>query len=120
MPSNLVLAYLGDAIYELKIREELIKNISKPKDLQKASLNYVSAKAQRRHLERLQENGVLTEQELDIIRQGRNEKGHTNKNSDIVTYRLATGLETLFGYLYLNKQTERIDELISLIVGEEC
>ncbi len=101
--NNLVLAYLGDAVYELYVREYLInRGISKVKDLQKEAINYVSAKAQCSLFERLQKEGFFSENELEIIKRGRNAHSHQNKSVDVITYKKATGLETLIGYLYLN------------------
>lgn len=117
--SPLVLAYMGDTIYEQYVRENLIRRgISKIGELQQKSLDYVSAKSQRKHLERLESNNILTEEELEIIRWGRNAKGTKNKHVDIVTYRLATGLETLIGKLYFENKQERIKEIMSFILGE--
>lgn len=116
--NNLVLAYLGDAVYELYIRKYLVKKDIKLKEIQEISLNYVSAKSQKKHLDKLIENKILTEKELDIIRQGRNAKGGRSKSADIKSYRLATGFECLFGQLYLDNNTNRIEEIINEIVGE--
>lgn len=118
MYSPLVMAYMGDTIYEQYVREFLIKKgIAKIGELQKASLDYVSAKSQRKHLERLINDNFLTEEELDIVKWGRNAKGIKNKSSDIVTYRLATGLETLIGTLYFNNKSERIKEIMNFVLG---
>lgn len=115
----LVMAYMGDSVYELHIREYLIKKgICKIGELQQSSLDYVSAKSQRRHLERLEDASFLTEEEIEIVKWGRNAKGARTKHADIVTYRLATGLETLFGKLYFEGKEERIKEIIEFIVGE--
>lgn len=112
----LILAYLGDAVYELIIRNHLInKGIKNVNDLQTESLNYVSAKSQRRILEELIDNNILTEVELDIIKKGRNAKMHKSKNNDIVTYHKATGFECLIGYLY-QKDKERLNELMEKIL----
>ena len=120
MKNSLVLAYLGDAIYELFIREYLIgKNINNVKELQKESINYVSAKSQRIHLERLINAKFLTNEEIELVKRGRNAKGGKSKSSDIITYRLATGLEYLVGYLYLNDNNKRIDEIMNFIVESE-
>ena len=82
--NSLALAYLGDSIYESYIREYLIKKgISHVNDLQVESLNYVSAKSQRIILERLIDENILTEEELDIVKKGRNAKMHKSKNTDI-------------------------------------
>jgi len=116
----LVMAYMGDTIYEQYIREYLINcGLSKIGDLQQKSLDYVSARSQRKHLERLENSNFLTEEELDIIKWGRNAKGAKTKHTDIVTYRLATGLEALIGKLYFAGKNDRIKEIMEFIVGEE-
>ena len=114
--NNLVLAYLGDAVYELYIRENLIKKgICKVKDLQKESIKYVSAKSQVDILERLIETNFFKEEEIDIIKRGRNAKGHKSKSTDIVTYKKSTGFECLIGYLYLNDKN-RLNELLKEVL----
>ncbi len=113
----LTLAYIGDAVYELYIREYLINlNIAKVKDLQKESLKFVSAKSQSKHIEYLLNQNILTEEELEIYKRGRNAHGGKRKNTDIVTYKKATGLECLIGTLYLDKKYERIKEIMECIV----
>lgn len=117
--SPLVLAYMGDVVYELYIRKFLIqKGICKTQELQKKSLDYVSAKSQRKHLERLLDNEFLNDEEKEILKWGRNAKGAKTKHADIVTYRLATGLETLIGHLYFSDNMKRIEEIMDFIVGE--
>lgn len=114
--NNLVLAYLGDAVYELYIRKHLIDlGIAKVKELQTESLKYVSATSQRKILEDLQTNNYFNEEELTLIKRGRNMESHKSKSTDIITYKLATGLETLIGYLYLNDKN-RLDEIMKEIV----
>ncbi|HOZ88788.1 MAG TPA: ribonuclease III domain-containing protein [Bacilli bacterium] len=119
MPNNpLTLAYLGDAVYELYIRQYLIsQGRLKPGDLQKASINYVSAKSQCSYLEKLIQANFLTTEEIAITKWGRNAHGGKAKSTDIVTYRQATGLETLIGKLYLTNNINRIEEIIDFIVG---
>lgn len=114
----LALAYLGDSVYELYIRDFLInKGIYKVNNLQKESLNYVTAKAQSKFIENLLDNDLLKEDELDIVKRGRNAKVYSHpKNTDILTYKYATSLECLFGYLYLLKKYDRIDELLKIIL----
>lgn len=115
----LVMAYMGDTVYERYVREFLIrKGLCKIGELQKSSLDYVSAKSQRKHLERMIENGFLTEEEVDIVKWGRNAKGAKSKSSDIVTYRLATGLEALIGKLYFDSKHERIAQIMAFVLGE--
>jgi len=116
LKETLAIAYLGDAVYELFIREHLINSgIRDVNDLQKASLDFVSANSQRLHLERLLNDNFLSEKEIDLVKHGRNIKGRKNKNSDIITYRLSTGLEYLCGYLYLNNRKMRFEEIMNYI-----
>lgn len=116
--NNLVLAFLGDAVYELHVREYLInKGISKVKELQSEAIKYVSATSQRRILEELINREFLTEEELTIVNRGRNASSHSNKTTDIITYKKATGLECLIGYLYKNN-LERCNCILDYIVGE--
>ena len=117
MKNALVYAYLGDAIYEFYVRKFLIdSNITKVKDLTKESMKYVSAVSQRKILEFLINNEFLMEDELEIIRWGRNAKGTKAKHADIITYRFATSLECLLGYLYYEKKLERINEIMNFIL----
>lgn len=113
----ITLAYLGDAVYEVYIREYLIKkNIAKVDDLQREAIKYVSAKSQCKILNHLLENNILTEEEIDIVKRGRNYKRTTHpKNTDIITYKLSTGFEALIGYLYFTNQKERLEEIIKNI-----
>ena len=116
----LVLAYLGDTIYEDYIRKYLInKNIAKVNDLQKEASNYVSAKNQAAFLKMLLEKNFFTEEEQSIIRRARNNKSNSHpKNCDIVTYKHATALEAIIGYLELSNNKNRIDEIMNEILGE--
>lgn len=117
MKNPLIYAYIGDSVYETYVRKYLINlNIAKMKDIQKESLNYVSANSQRRIYEELENNNILNDKELEIVKWGRNAKGGKSKSSDIVTYRIATGLECLIGYLYLENNIERINEIMSFIL----
>lgn len=113
----LVLAYLGDSAYELYVREMLInKNISSVDELQKTSTKYVSAKGQYEILNRLINNNYLTNDEIDIIKRGRNYKrDYHPKNTDIITYKYSTGFEALLGYLYLTNKN-RLKEVLEKAV----
>lgn len=113
------LAYLGDAVYEVYVREYLIKKgIAKVEELQKVAIKYVSAKSQRNILEYLINSGFLTEEEIEIVKRGRNYKRASHpKNTDIVTYKNSTGFETLIGYLYLNNNIERLEQIMKSILG---
>ena len=119
----LVLAYLGDSVYEVYIRLFLVeKKIPTIKDLQKESLQYVSAKQQAKFLRALQNSSFFQEEEEEILRRARNTKGHkAPKNCDIITYKQATALEAIIGYWYLLHKTDRIKQVMEKIWEmEEC
>ena len=111
------LAYLGDAVYEVYIREKLLSlGNTKVEELQKQAINYVSAKAQCLILNNLLDNNILTNEEIDIVKRGRNYKRASHpKNTDIITYKMSTGFEALIGYLYLDNQKERLEEILKNI-----
>ncbi|QTU82927.1 Mini-ribonuclease 3 [Carnobacteriaceae bacterium zg-C25] len=114
--NGLTLAYVGDAIYEIYVRDYLVRNgITKPNHLHRASTQFVSAKAQAMIMQAMLDcDGLLSEQEIAIYKRGRNTKSATSaKNTDILTYRVATGFEALMGYLHLDKQINRLEELIA-------
>lgn len=114
----LVLAYLGDTIYENYVRRFLInRNIAKVDALQKEAVKYVSAKAQATFLQELLDEDYLTEEEISVVKRARNYKTTSHpKNCDIITYKCATGLEALVGYLDLSNRKERIDEIMNFIL----
>ena len=116
----LVLAYLGDTIYENYVRKHLIlKGIGNVNQLQKEAVSFVSAKQQAFFLSKMMEDGFLTDCELDVVKRARNYKTISHpKSCDIVTYKYATGLEALIGYLDLLNQKERILEIMNFIFGE--
>lgn len=112
MYSPLTLAYIGDAAYELVIRTIIVKQGNcQPQKLHRRVTSCVSAKAQARMIEALQP--VLTEEEAAVYRRGRNSKPYTKaKNASLDEYLEATGFEAVMGYLYLNREFERMNELI--------
>lgn len=114
----LVLAYLGDTIYENYVRRFLInKGIANVNDLQKEAVNYVSAVNQANYLKRLIDEDFFSEEEINVIKRARNYKSNSHpKNCDIVTYKHATSLETLIGYLDLINRKSRIDEIMNKIL----
>lgn len=114
------LAYLGDSVYEVYVREHLIKmGISLVENLQREAIKYVSAKSQSKIVRWLTDNNYLNNDELDIIKRGRNYKrGSHPKNTDIITYKNSTGFEALIGYLYLDNKIDRLDEIIRYILEE--
>ena len=107
------LAFIGDAVMTLYIREKLVKQgYQKPNDLQKMTAQYVSAKAQANYLTKLIDLGFFDEEELDIIKRGRNAQTKTiAKNADVITYRLATGFEAIIGYYYLTGNASKLYKL---------
>ena len=116
--NSLVLAYLGDTIYEDYVREYLIKKkIGNVNDLQTASINYVSAKSQAKFLEKLLEEEFFSEDEISVIKRARNYKSNSHpKNTDIITYKYSTGFEAIIGYLYMSHNNDRLDEFIKFIL----
>lgn len=114
MENVLILAYLGDALFEVYVRTYFIeKKLGKVNQLQIKVTEYVSAKGQARILNNFLDNNILTEEEKAIMYRARNHKvSHSPKNTDIVTYKWATAFEAILGYLYLTKQQERLDYLL--------
>ena len=113
--SPLALAFLGDAVYELLVREHLSKLGTMPAHiLHVKAVKLVKASAQATAVNIIQ--GSLTEQELSVLKRGRNANSTTvPKNANPAEYRLATGLEALFGYLYLKGEQSRINELFEAV-----
>ena len=111
------LSFLGDAVFELMVREYAIsKNVVKLNDLQELTLEFVTAKKQAYFVDMLTKNQLLTEEELDILRKGRNIKTHKSpKNCDMITYKRSTAFEVLIGYLYINDKN-RLKEVFNYII----
>ncbi len=114
--SPVELAFVGDAVFELLVREYIARNVdTNPRTLHNLTVSYVCADAQCAALEHL--SVQLTEAETDIVRRGKNaSKVTVPRNGTPRTYRSATGLEALFGYLYLSGETERIMALFEQII----
>lgn len=114
----LVLAYLGDTIYENYVRRYLINSgIGNVNDLQKEAIKYVSAKSQASYVTEMLSQNLFSEDEVSVIMRARNYKTTSHpKNCDIVTYKYATGLEAVIGYLSLINKNERIDKIMSFIL----
>ncbi|MBQ1951039.1 MAG: ribonuclease III [Clostridia bacterium] len=111
--SPLALAFVGDGVYSLLVRERLLSQANRPvNDLHRLAVQDVRAEAQAAALERVLP--VLTPEEESIYKRGRN--AHTARSG--ADYHRATGMEALFGYLYLSGRVERVRELFSLCVGE--
>ena len=115
----LVLAYLGDAIYESYVRTYLVnKGINKINSLHKEAIHYVSASNQAKFVKHALDNNFFNEEEVNIIYRARNHKeAHKPKSTDIITYKYATGLEALIGFLYLEKKEERLQEIMKEVLN---
>lgn len=118
--SGNVLAFIGDAVLSLQVREYLVElGHSKTKRLQELSTDFVSARSQAKFMEKLLSVDVLTDEEMLIYKRGRNAKSQSMaKNADVKDYRIATGFEALWGYLYLEEETVRLNELWVLFKEE--
>lgn len=113
----LVLAYVGDSVYELIIRTHLVRNNMEMNvhKLHIKGIGYVKAKAQSNFMKIILDE--LSDEELAIFKRGRNTKSYTvPKNADLTDYRMATGFEALIGYLYLIGELDRIKELLDIII----
>lgn len=119
MLSPLNLAFVGDTVFDLFVRERLVCEANRPvSKLHTRAAGIVKASAQARAVERIRDR--LTEQEQAVIRRGRNAHvNHKAKNMSEADYHLATGLEALFGYLYLKGETDRLGEIFEMIIEEE-
>ncbi len=112
---SLVLAYIGDAIYEVYVRSRIVSEHGdmSPHKLHIESIKHVKAHAQSNAIAVIEE--MLSEAEDAVYKRGRNSKSATvPKNADVSEYRRATGLEALFGYLYIKKEEERLEELMKI------
>ena len=112
-----MLAYLGDGVIEILVREKLVKSGNIPPErLHSTSLLFVRATEQSKAVERILPH--LSETELDVYKRGRNAKSRVPKSSSAADYHRATGMECLFGYLYLSENNARIKELFEIAFGE--
>lgn len=116
--SSLGLAHLGDSVFELMVRSWLcLHGTTKAKNLHRATVKHVSAPAQAAAMERLMP--LLSGEEEDVFRRGRNTAPHSvPKAASRGEYQTATGLEALFGWLYLQGRTERINQLFAAVMGD--
>ncbi|MBB5887434.1 ribonuclease-3 family protein [Lactovum miscens] len=112
--NGIALAYIGDAVWEVYVRDHLLSlGLTKPGQLQKEATMYVSAKAQAK----LAEDWNLTEEEQSYFLRGRNAHSKTTaKNTDVVTYRVSTGFEAVFGFLHLTNRIERESQLAEFCI----
>lgn len=110
----LVLAYVGDAVYELAVRSRLVgTGLTRVNRLHSEAVKYVNAGAQAKILKRIEDS--LTEEEFIVVRRGRNAKSaHTPQGAGVLEYRHSTAMEALIGYLYLKGDAARLDEIMAL------
>jgi ribonuclease III family protein len=115
---SLALAYMGDAVYEVYVREHLLeKGTVKPNQLHQEAITFVSAKAQNAVLREWLEQGILSTEEESIVARGRNAKsGSVPKHTSVQTYRYSTAFEALIGFHYLSKNESRLNELLQLAI----
>lgn len=119
--SPLTLAFIGDCVYELFTREKIVCEANRPTNkLNSIKRNWVNASFQAQCVKQIE--NILTENEMDILKRGRNaHTKNTPKNISVSDYHYATGLECLFGYLYLSGNIERLREVFYIIAqyGDE-
>lgn len=117
LPGSLELAYLGDTIYDLYVRERLVRRGGRVQKMHKAATSFVCAHAQSEAMLRIRD--ALSETEADVARRARNARQNPPRNANPGEYHRATALEALIGYLYLTKQHERLAQLLSMALPEE-
>jgi len=116
--SPLILAYIGDAVYELLVRIHIVSaGNRRMKDIHLNTVQMVKAENQARFIREISDE--LTEEEQDIVRRGRNTRSNPPKNADMQNYRMSTGFEALIGYLYLKGDEERLEYLVNKSVETE-
>lgn len=115
--SPLQLAFVGDAVYDLMVRGHMLRTLAKPQAMHQGAENRVNATAQARTLRLLEPH--LTQEEKDYARKGRNAQPRhpVPRSASSADYSAATALETLFGYLYVTGQQERLAQLFALSLG---
>lgn len=116
---SLILAYIGDAVFSLHVRERMLAvESNRVQVLHTLLARMASAPLQAKALKALEDS--LTEQEAAVVRRGRNAKTRIPRNASIAEYRSSTALEALLGYLYLSRQEERLDQVLSQVMGSIC
>lgn len=116
--NGIALAYAGDAVYEVFVRDHLLlMGITKPGELQRNAVKFVSAKAQAFLISEMEKENFLTTEELSYFKRGRNAHSKTTaKNTDVITYRISTGFEAVFGFNHLMGNETRVKELASYCI----
>ena len=120
MYNGLSLAYVGDAVYEIYIRKHALSlGLTKVNSLHKKVVEFTSGEAQAKIVRGLLSTGILTEEEISIYKRGRNSHINSNrKNIDLADYLDATGFEALIGFLYLNGNVDRLEEIINIALNK--
>ena len=113
----LVLAYVGDAVFELHVRCHMATKEVKLQKLHRATVNLVSARAMATFYKKLAP--VLSDTEADVLRRGRNVKSRHIKSAGVGQYHMSSGFEALVGYLFLSRQEKRLAELLAFVLDEE-
>ena len=113
----LVLAYIGDAVFELYVRCYMATKEVKVKKLHRGTVEMVSAEAMAIFYREVEP--YLNETELEVLHRGRNVKSRHNKRAGVSQYHMSTGFEALVGYLFLSDQEERLNELVDILIGDE-
>lgn len=115
--NGLSLAYIGDAYYELLVRQHLLmKGLTKVNELHKNAVVYTSGEGQAKIVDYLISQGIVTEEEIEIYKKGRNSASSYRKHISLADYQKATGFEAIIGYLYEQNRIERIKELMEIII----
>lgn len=118
LPGSLELAYLGDTLYDLYVRERLVARGGRVRALHGQAVRLVCARAQSEALSRVAP--TLRPDEADVVRRARNTRQTPPRNADIGEYHRATALEALVGYLYVTGRRERMNEILAVALPEEC
>lgn len=114
LPGSLELAYLGDTLFDLYVREKLVRRGGRVRQMHIAATGCVSAHAQSEAFARVE--GILTQEEADVFRRARNAHQSPPRNADIAEYHRATGFEALIGYLYYTGRGDRMRQLLEAAV----
>ena len=117
LPGSLELAYLGDSLYDLYVREHLIAKGGRVRAMHRQAISIVCAHAQSEALARIMD--ALTDEERDVVRRARNAHQSPPKNADAGEYHHATALEALVGWLYVTGQRERMNEILKMALPED-
>lgn len=115
LPGSLELAYLGDAVWELYVRRQILDGGGHVHAMHKKAVSRVNASAQAQALEKLLPD--LTEPEADVVRRARNARQTPTKNADLRDYHMATAFEALLGYLSLTRDLARLDAVLAAAYG---